>query len=70
MTHMIEQVGLTLHILVTNLVTLGMYQGVSFVTTYCTSDCYIYWMCFQNLEMRNMTGGCLESFTPINKNFA
>ena len=39
--------------------------------TYCTSDCYIvYWLCFQNLEMGNMTGGCLESFTPVNKNFA
>lgn len=32
MTNMIEQIGLTLHILVTNLVTLGMYQDVSFVT--------------------------------------
>jgi len=32
MTNMIEQIGLTLHILVTNLVTLAMYRGVSFVT--------------------------------------
>jgi len=32
MTNMIEQIWLTLHILVTNLVTLGMYQDISFVT--------------------------------------
>jgi hypothetical protein len=32
MTNMIEQIGLTLLILVTDLVTLGMYEDVSFVT--------------------------------------
>jgi hypothetical protein len=32
MTNMIEQIGLTWHVLVTDLVTLGMYQDVSFVT--------------------------------------
>lgn len=32
MTNMIERIGLTLHLLVTNLVTLGMFQDVLFVT--------------------------------------
>lgn len=71
MTNMIEQICLTLRILVTNLVTRDVSRCIICDCIYCSSNCYIvYWLYFQNLEMRNMTGFCLESFTPVNKNFA